>query len=97
MCTVTNFDYMAAPEMLEDKMIGANCDMWSVGTLTYLLLCGGNPFDQSLPMKEKFQLILDAKFSFDAKEWESVSDDAKDFVSHLIRADAEKRLSGFVF
>ena len=42
MCGSLNF---VAPEIIIGKDYGKECDYWSIGILTYYLLCGNLPFD----------------------------------------------------
>ena len=35
----------AAPEVLKGDAYNYSCDLWSLGCITYALLCGALPFD----------------------------------------------------
>lgn len=58
-------------------------------TLTYRL-CGYPPFssDNDVLM---YRQILRGQFDFPSPEWDHVSEDAKDFIRHLLVVDPEKR------
>eukprot|EP01013_Petalomonas_cantuscygni_P004909 TRINITY_DN1536_c0_g1_i1.p1 TRINITY_DN1536_c0_g1~~TRINITY_DN1536_c0_g1_i1.p1 ORF type:complete len:465 (+),score=125.27 TRINITY_DN1536_c0_g1_i1:328-1722(+) len=73
-------------------------DMWSVGVLAYILLCGYPPFhDQS--RTELFKKICYGRFAFHPgtatrpSVWDRISDTAKHFVLSLMQRDPAKRLS----
>ncbi|KAJ0399737.1 hypothetical protein P43SY_009318 [Pythium insidiosum] len=79
-----------APEILQGKPYGAPVDIWSIGVITYILLCGYPPFhDDSQPIL--FRKIKDGRFAFDSPYWDSVSDDAKDLIRKMLVVDPAKR------
>lgn len=78
-----------APEVLEDGY-GPKYDVWSVGVIAYILLAGFAPFEaeQDAHIRE---LIVEGNLSFDDPEWQSVSQQAKDFVAYLLtHEDADR-------
>ena len=68
-----------APEveyMRYDKM----CDIWSLGVILYILLCGFPPFEEV--NNQKFQgSIRDKEVKFHPLFWDSISKEAKDLVT----------------
>lgn len=72
-----------APEVLAQQPYGKSVDVWSIGVIAYILLCGYPPFydenDANL-----FAQILKGDFEFDSPYWDEISDSAKDFIRHLI-------------
>ena len=57
--------------------------MWSIGVITYILLCGYPPFhDES--QARLVRKIKAGKFEFEPRAWDAVSDDAKDFIRSLL-------------
>jgi len=81
-----------APEIVRCRSYGSKVDMWSLGCITYGLLCGYLPFHHD-DLKTLFKMILSGKYSFDDDIWAQVSDDAKDLVSNLLVLDPSKRFS----
>ena len=47
----------AAPEVLKKERYGIACDMWSLGCITFALLCGSLPFDHE-SQRETAKLTL---------------------------------------
>ncbi|KAI1109041.1 Pkinase-domain-containing protein [Nemania sp. NC0429] len=86
-----SFGY-AAPEVMLKKGHGKPVDMWSMGVITYTLLCGYSPF-----RSENLQDLIDecstANVVFHERYWRDVSNDAKDFIMGLLRPDPEDRWS----
>jgi len=83
-----------APEVLLNEMHGYSfaCDMWSVGVILYVLLCGFCPFfDECTPAL--FASITSGSYSFPSPYWDSISEDAKDLVRNLLQVDPRKRLT----
>ena len=80
-----------APEILQNQKYGCPCDMWSLGVILYILLCGYPPFAEANQVL-LFKKIVRGQFSFDAEGgWGAVSPAAKDVVSRLLTVDPAKR------
>lgn len=84
-----SFGY-AAPEVMEKKGHGKPVDMWSLGVITYTLLCGYSPF-RSENMGDLIEECRNEKVIFHPRYWADVSEDAKDFIKSLLKADPRKR------
>jgi calcium/calmodulin-dependent protein kinase I len=89
-----SFGY-AAPEVMLKQGHGKPVDMWSLGIITYTLLCGYPPF-----RSENLQDLIDecsaCRVVFHERYWKDVSDDAKDFIMGLLRSKPEERWSSDV-
>jgi len=82
-----------APEVLKAAGYDKEVDMWSIGVITYILLCGFPPFyNDQLP--ELFEQIMKADYDFPEDYWRDISQDAKDFISRLLVVDPKKRMTG---
>merc|ERR1712241_40049 len=104
-----------APEVVEafmddserDLAYDKKCDLWSLGIIMYILLCGYPPFsgncgsqcgwNQGEPCNAcqelLFHSIQDGHFDFPEAEWKDISNEAKDLISKLLVKDARQRLS----
>jgi serine/threonine protein kinase len=82
--------YYMAPEVLE-RNYTRSCDVWSVGVVAYILLCGYPPFNGSDEARIQ-EAILAGKLRFTGKAWSNKSADAKQFISLLLSKD-KNRLS----
>ncbi|ORZ11954.1 kinase-like domain-containing protein [Absidia repens] len=81
-----------APEVLLQKGHGRPVDLWSVGVITFVLLCGYTPFygeDQAA----LFENIMSGKYEFDEEYWGDISDSAKNMIDNLLAFDPEKRIT----
>ncbi|XP_031832192.1 calcium/calmodulin-dependent protein kinase I isoform X2 [Nomia melanderi] len=79
-----------APEVLAQKPYGKAVDVWSIGVISYILLCGYPPFyDENDAVL--FAQILKGEFEFDSPFWDDISDSAKDFIHKLICVNVEER------
>lgn len=92
MATACGTPGYVAPEVLAQKPYGKAVDVWSIGVISYILLCGYPPFydenDANL-----FAQILKGEFEFDSPYWDDISEEAKDFIRNLMCVDVEKRLT----
>ncbi|KAK8050683.1 hypothetical protein PG994_012413 [Apiospora phragmitis] len=84
-----SFGY-AAPEVMLKKGHGKPVDMWSMGVITYTLLCGYSPF-RSENLQDLIDECSNAQVVFHERYWKDVSQDAKDFIMHLLQPDADNR------
>jgi len=81
--------YYIAPEVLAKNYTFA-CDVWSLGVIMYILLCGYPPFyGDSDP--EIFDRVRKGYFDFDSEEWTVVSDLAKNLIKEMLNMDMENR------
>ncbi len=79
--------------MLLDLSYDFKIDEWSIGILTYLLLCGKLPFSDEHSEREVARQTIHEKLSFSQPIWEKKSKEAKDFVNKLLNKDPKKRMS----
>lgn len=79
-----------APEILECKPYDKAVDMWSIGVISYMVLAGYPPF-QDNNLRALFRKIRKGIFVFPIEDWETVSDEAKDFINCLLVVDPSKR------
>jgi len=81
-----------APEVLNASGYGKEVDMWSIGVITYILLCGFPPFyGDTVP--EIFEQIMEANFDYPEEYWGSVTKEAKDFINKLLVVDTTERMT----
>lgn len=83
--------YYVAPEVLH-RSYSVEADIWSIGVITYILLCGSRPF-WARTESGIFRTVLRADPNFDDLPWPSVSPEGKDFVKRLLNKDYRKRMT----
>ncbi|KNA08410.1 hypothetical protein SOVF_162870 [Spinacia oleracea] len=83
--------YYVAPEVLH-RSYTTEADVWSVGVIAYILLCGSRPF-WARTESGIFRAVLKADPSFDEPPWPSLSLEAKDFVKRMLNKDPRKRIT----
>ena len=91
MHTVLGTPYYVAPEVLKGEY-DEKCDIWSIGAMTYLMLCGDPPFTGS-SNNEIFKKIIKNDLKFNPYKWKNISDNAKDFVKLCLKKNASERPS----
>lgn len=81
--------YFAAPELLHGQLYsGPEVDVWSLGIILYVMLCGKVPFDDD-SVRELQNKIKSASFEFCS----DISKKAKDLISKMIVNDISKRFT----
>lgn len=91
--TVCGTPGYCAPEVLKGNPYDTKVDMWAVGVIAYILLCGFEPFYDERGDQAMFQRILKCDYEFVTPWWDDVSENAKDLVRKLIVLDPSKRLT----
>ncbi|CDP02477.1 unnamed protein product [Coffea canephora] len=83
--------YYVAPEVLH-RSYSTEADVWSIGVIAYILLCGSRPF-WARTESGIFRTVLKADPSFEEQPWPALSSEAKDFVKRLLNKDPRKRMT----
>jgi len=91
MKTKVGTPYYVAPEVLRREYT-KSCDIWSIGVITYILLCGYPPFYGDSD-NEIFESVRVGRYDFPSPEWDDISKDAKEFIGFLLKMDPTKRLT----
>ncbi|XP_039010301.1 CDPK-related kinase 5 isoform X1 [Hibiscus syriacus] len=81
--------YYVTPEVLH-RSYSTEADVWSIGVIAYILLCGSRPF-WARTESGIFRAVSKADPSFDDAPWPSLSSEARDFVKRLLNKDPRKR------
>ncbi|XP_048879396.1 MAP kinase-activated protein kinase 3 [Brienomyrus brachyistius] len=88
--------YYVAPEVLGPEKYDKSCDMWSLGVIMYILLCGFPPFYSntgqaiSPGMKRRIRM---GEYEFPKPEWADVSEEAKNIIIQLLKTDPSERMT----
>lgn len=74
------------------------CDMWSLGVIVYIMLCGYPPFCPTTPTDAALtpdmqRRIMSAQYEFSPADWSHISPQAKDVVNRLLKVDPMERMT----
>ncbi|XP_062327977.1 serine/threonine-protein kinase 33 [Osmerus eperlanus] len=83
--------YMA-PEVINAHEYSQQCDMWSIGVIMFMLLCGEPPFVSSSE-DSLFEMIKKGELTFAGPVWDTVSDAAKKVLRCLLKVDPAHRIT----
>merc|ERR1719225_1928202 len=87
-------DFGLAPEILAETGYGVKVDVWAVGVILYILLCGYPPFSSRTNNQEElFDQILSGLFEFNSPDWDDISYPAKELISWSLVVDPLQRYS----
>ncbi|XP_035391291.1 myosin light chain kinase, smooth muscle isoform X3 [Electrophorus electricus] len=81
-----------APEVINYEAIGYPTDMWSIGVICYILVSGLSPFMGDND-HETLSNVTSATWDFEDEAFDEISEEAKDFISSLLKKDMRARLS----
>eukprot|EP01134_Creolimax_fragrantissima_P004053 CFRG4053T1 len=83
----------AAPELLgQGHVYGKGVDIWAVGVICYVLLCGYSPFNGA-DVTDLVEAIQNGEFDFDDEYFGDVSDSAKDFIRCCLESNVADRMT----
>jgi calcium-dependent protein kinase len=83
--------YYIAPEILAGEY-NEKCDLWSVGVILYILLCGRPPFDGEND-DEILENVSKGIYKISGPIWSRMSSDGIDLVKKMLTFDPDKRIS----
>ncbi|KAF2265581.1 Pkinase-domain-containing protein [Lojkania enalia] len=89
-----------APEILESsnhRRYTRAVDIWSLGVVLYICLCGFPPFSDELYSPENpytlSQQIKMGRFDYPSPYWDSVGDPALDLIDRMLTVDVDQRIT----
>jgi len=91
MHTILGTPYYVAPEVLKGDY-DEKCDLWSIGAISYIMLCGEPPFSGK-SNNEIFKKIMTEEISFEKSKWKNISNEAKNFIKECMCKYPEKRVT----
>ncbi|KAK2738797.1 hypothetical protein FQN55_000435 [Onygenales sp. PD_40] len=90
-----------APEILVEnprhRKYSRAVDIWSLGVVLYICLCGFPPFSDELYTRENpytlAEQIKQGRFDYPSPYWDSVGDPALDLIDKMLTVDVDKRIT----
>eukprot|EP00457_Paulinella_chromatophora_P006463 gb/GEZN01006481.1/.p1 GENE.gb/GEZN01006481.1/~~gb/GEZN01006481.1/.p1 ORF type:complete len:336 (+),score=52.33 gb/GEZN01006481.1/:70-1077(+) len=81
-----------APEVLKGHPYGTEVDVWSLGVILYILLCGFPPFYHP-QTAELYKAIKAGKYDFPDEFFKNITDNAKDLIRRCLTVQPEARIT----
>jgi calcium-dependent protein kinase len=91
MHSILGTPYYIAPEVLKGDY-DCKCDIWSIGSITYMMLCGSPVFNGQSD-SEIFDKIINQPINFPKEKFDKISSNAIDFMKKCLVKDPSKRIS----
>jgi len=92
MTTACGTPQYVAPEILRNERYTSKVDIWSLGVILYIMLCGFPPFYHT-DTAQLYEQIKSASYSFPDPYWRDISPEAKDLVMRMLTLDPQQRIS----
>lgn len=83
--------HFMCPEMCQGRAYDTGCDVWSVGVIMHILLCGKRPFHGSDWAGIKHSIVAD-HITFAHERWNNVSRHAKELVLECLTKHPQYRI-----
>jgi calcium-dependent protein kinase len=83
--------YMA-PEIIKKLPYDCAVDIWALGVLLYIMLCGKPPFRGNTKESILVQ-VISKNISFSGDTWKKTSKEAKNFLKKMLIRDPNQRIS----
>jgi len=83
--------YYIAPEIMAGEY-NEKCDIWSIGVILYILLCGRPPFDGEND-EEILENVSKGLYKIQGPIWQRVSSEGIDLIKKMLTYEADKRIS----
>ena len=85
-----------APEIFREDCYGCEVDIWSMGVIAYLLLCGLPPFyenklNRTYPRFLRASILRGQYHFLPADRWDTISQEAKDMIKHMLCVNQSER------
>uniref|UniRef100_A0A2I3M1E2 Peripheral plasma membrane protein CASK n=1 Tax=Papio anubis TaxID=9555 RepID=A0A2I3M1E2_PAPAN len=83
--------HFMAPEVVKREPYGKPVDVWGCGVILFILLSGCLPFYGT---KERlFEGIIKGKYKMNPRQWNHISESAKDLVRRMLMLDPAERIT----
>mmetsp|Transcript_3608 Transcript_3608/g.12670 ORF Transcript_3608/g.12670 Transcript_3608/m.12670 type:complete len:516 (-) Transcript_3608:3228-4775(-) len=87
--------YYIAPEVLQ-RGYGPPCDIWSIGVIMYIVLCGRPPFfgrTESAVFNNIMKARSRLEENFKRDPWPNITNEAKDLIRKMLNMDPQARIT----